>query len=43
MKNGPGLKPLVFVGFFVGLKPHANPKKQPQRLFQHPLKPHAHP
>jgi|GEM_PF-6939639 len=25
-REGPGLKPLGFVGCFVGLKPHANPK-----------------
>jgi len=37
LQKGPGLKPLEFAGFFVGLKPHANPKKQPQRLFQQPV------
>ena len=29
--GGPGLKPLLFGRFFVGLKPHANPEKQKQR------------
>gem|GEM_PF-6465116 len=27
------LKPLEFADFFVGLKPHANPQKQPRDFF----------
>ena len=32
-RKGPGLKPLDFAGFFVGLKPHANPKSKRRDFF----------
>jgi len=32
-RKTPGLKPLGFAGFFVGLKPHANPKSYRNDFF----------
>jgi hypothetical protein len=33
-REGPGLKPLVFAGLFVELKPHANPKSNYRDFFR---------
>jgi len=35
-KKGPGLKPLILAGFFVGLKPHANPTSTPRSSPKYP-------
>gem|GEM_PF-2646775 len=39
VRNGPGLKPLVFAHVFVGLKPHAPTEKHKACIFPQPVQP----